>query len=45
MMKNLIDDLMDLAKLETLNFNFNEEYFDLVTLIEQALNTVKYQAA
>lgn len=33
MMKNLIDDLMDLAKLETLNFKFNEEFFDLTALI------------
>lgn len=33
MMKTLIDDLLDLAKIETLNFKFNEEYFDLTTLI------------
>lgn len=45
MMKTLIDDLMDLAKIHTLNFKFNEEFFDLTALIQQAYNTVKYQAA
>ena len=34
MLLNLINDLMDLAKLETLNFKFNEEYFDLPDLIK-----------
>ena len=29
MLLTLINDLMDLAKLETLNFKFNDEYFDL----------------
>ena len=34
MLLTLINDLMDLAKLETLNFKFNEEYFDLPELIK-----------
>ena len=42
MMKTLIEDLMDLAKIETLNFKFNEEYFNLDNLIDQAYNTMKY---
>jgi len=34
MLLTLINDLMDLAKLETLNFKFNEEFFDLAELIK-----------
>ena len=34
MLLTLINDLMDLAKLETLNFKFNDEYFDLPQLIK-----------
>ena len=44
MQLNLINDLLDLAKCETMNFSFNEEYFDLNELITQAKRTVKYQA-
>lgn len=33
MQLNLINDLLDLAKCETMNFSFNEEYFDLNKLI------------
>lgn len=44
MLITLINDLLDLAKLETMNFKFNEEYFNLNDLIEQAYNTMKYQA-
>ena len=40
MLLTLINDLMDLAKLETLNFKFNEEYFDLPDLIKKAFKTV-----
>ena len=35
---------MDLAKLETLNFKLNDEYFDLPQLIKQAFKTVRCQA-
>ena len=44
MLLTLINDLMDLAKLETLNFKLNEEYFDLPLLIKQAFKTVRCQA-
>jgi len=42
MLITLINDLLDLAKLETMNFKFNEDYFCLNELINQAYNTVKY---
>ena len=45
MLLNLINDLLDFAKLETLNFELNEDYFNLDELIDQAYNTVKYQAS
>lgn len=45
MLLNLINDLLDLAKLETMNFQFNESYFNLNDLIDQAYNTMKYQAS
>lgn len=45
MLITLINDLLDLAKLETMNFKFNEEYFDYNKLIKQAFDTMKYQAA
>lgn len=44
MQLTLVKDLMDLAKLETLNFKFNEEYFDLPELIKQAFKTIKREA-
>ena len=44
MQLTLINDLLDLAKFETMNFRFNIEYFDLCELIDQAYQTVKYQA-
>lgn len=44
MLLTLINDLMDLAKLETLNFKFNEEFFDLNELIQQAFRTIKSQS-
>ena len=45
MLVNLINDLLDLAKFETMNFRFNEQYFNLGELIDQAFDTFKYQAA
>lgn len=45
MLLTLINDLLDLAKVETMNFQFNEEFFDMNQLITQAYDTVKYQAA
>ena len=37
--------LEDLAKLETMNFKFNDDYFNLNDLIGQAYDTMKHQAA
>ena len=45
MLITLINDLLDLAKFETMNFKFNEEFFNLNELIEQAYDTMKYQAS
>lgn len=44
MLVTLVNDLLDLAKLETMNFTFNEDYFDLNETINHACNTMKYQA-
>lgn len=44
MLLTLINDLLDLAKLETMNFGFNEEFFDFDQLISEAISTVKYEA-
>lgn len=33
MLINLINDLLDLAKMDSLNFKFNNEYFDLADLV------------
>ena len=45
MLITLINDLLDLAKFETMNFKFNDDYFNMNELINQAYDTVKYQAA
>ena len=45
MLTNLINDLLDLAKLNTLNFKFNNDFFDLNILIQQSLDTMKYMAS
>ena len=37
MMENLINDLLDLAKIENNSFNISTEYFDLGALIYEAL--------
>jgi len=36
MLLNLINDLMDLAKLEKMKFQLNEEFFDLSNTIANA---------
>jgi K+-sensing histidine kinase KdpD len=45
MLTNLINDLLDLAKINTLNFKFNNDYFDMKILIKQSLETIKYMAS
>ena len=36
----LINDLLDLAKLETMNFKFNDKYFSLNKCVKQAFETI-----
>ena len=43
-MTNLINDLLDLTKMDTLNFKFNNEFFDMNNLVKMAIKTVKYIA-
>lgn len=45
MLLTLINDLLDLAKFETMNFKFNDEFFNLNEVISKAYDTMKYQAA
>ena len=42
MLLTLIQDLLDLAKFETMNFKFNEDFFNLNDLISKAYDTMKY---
>lgn len=42
MLVTLINDLLDLAKFETMNFKFNEDFFNMNELVNQAYDTVKY---
>jgi K+-sensing histidine kinase KdpD len=44
MLTNLINDLLDLAKMDSLNFKFNEDYFDVKELISRAIQTIQYTA-
>ena len=44
MQQNLINDLLDLSKIDTLNFKFNNDYFSMLELITNAFNTLKHTA-
>ena len=44
MLLNLINDLLDLAKINTFNFKFNDSYFDMKDLVQKAQDTVKFIA-
>lgn len=44
MLTNLINDLLDLAKMESLNFKFNDDFFDLRELLKKASQTVHFMA-
>ena len=44
MLLNLINDLLDLAKLENDSFNLNNGYFNLYELIQRAIDTIDIQA-
>ena len=41
MILNLVNDLLDLAKIESFKFKLDEEYFDLSACIYQACDTMK----
>ena len=42
MLLNLINDLMDLAKLEKMKFSLNNSFFDLTKTIKAAFGTLSY---
>ena len=42
MLLNLINDLMDLAKLEKMKFELNNEFFDITKTIQRAFETLSY---
>ena len=42
MLGNLINDMLDLAKFESGTFKFHNDYFDLIEIIEQAFETIRY---
>ena len=44
MLGNLINDMLDLAKFESGTFKFHNDFFDLIEVIEQAFETIRYQA-
>ena len=44
MLKNLINDMMDLAQSEKMKFELNNEYFDLTKTVERALDNMSYMA-
>lgn len=43
-MENLINDLLDLAKLESNSFNLSSEYFDLGALLYEAFQMISHKA-
>ena len=42
MLINLINDLLDLAKEEHLTFQLNKQYFDLIQIINESFDTLKF---
>lgn len=44
MIKRLINDLLDLAKLQNGKFNFNNEYFNLKETIMESIKQMEYMA-
>ena len=43
MLLNLINDLLDLAKIENSSFNFNKTYFNLINVIQKSIFTLDFQ--
>ena len=35
---NLVNDLLDLAKMDSNNFQFNDEYFDLIASLKKTID-------
>jgi signal transduction histidine kinase len=44
MLTNLINDLLDLSKIDSLNFKLNEDFFNLIEIVNMAFKTVKYSS-
>ena len=44
LVENLINDLLDLAKLESNHFVLNEDYFDFSSVIQKAFQVILHQA-
>lgn len=44
LLNNLINDMLDLAKMESQTFKFNYEYFDLTKVVSEAFSMVKFLA-
>jgi signal transduction histidine kinase len=44
MILNLINDLLDMAKMENHSFILNSNYFNLFEIIEQSLQNIGFQA-
>ena len=44
MLLNFINDLMDLAKLEKMKFELNNEFFDLTSTIDRTFQSLSYYA-
>lgn len=44
MMTNLINDLLDQAKLENQAFRLNNDYINLIDIVSEAFNVVRFQA-
>jgi signal transduction histidine kinase len=45
MMENLINDLMDHAKMENNSFKFDNDYFNLSSIIYEALQMLNFSAS
>mmetsp|Transcript_35990 Transcript_35990/g.26734 ORF Transcript_35990/g.26734 Transcript_35990/m.26734 type:complete len:109 (+) Transcript_35990:329-655(+) len=44
MILNLVNDLLDMAKMENLTFNLNYSYFNLLDAISEVLTNINFQA-
>ena len=44
MMANLINDILDLAKIDSCSFKFTNQYFNLVETVQQCFTIVQFQA-